>query len=332
MPPRWLSVLIVVSWLAAMGWLLGHDLLPLWRADEPPAFYIDLVEEVQNPNRLKTAWNVQRQKEGEKEPRDIFRALSWVDYQPESDTFTLHAQLESKKANPRPEEALTLSLPKLHFTVQSISSEYRVTRTGQLRELRSRLGLSFRMTQPREDKGLGLLKDTPKEDADFVLWGEVRGEQFFAHCQASAELAEKPIEFNLPPAPVSHNASVLMPLHPVNRIHGLRPGQSWRQPLVDPIRDALSSLLGPGGIHSINARVLPQPQVLRPDDDREVVCLVIEYEDEGEFVGRTWVEQDSERVEQQEAIVNGDHWFLKRDNPRKAAKRRFRFPAVDPQP
>jgi hypothetical protein len=33
------------------------------------------------------------------------------------------------------------------------------------------------------------------------------------------------------------------------------------------------------------------------------------------------VEQDSERVEMQEALLDGDVWLMKRDNPRRAIKR-----------
>jgi hypothetical protein len=305
MPPRWLSALIVSSWLAATGWLFWHELWPSWRPGEPPKFYIDLVEEVQNPDRLKTTWTVQRQKIGDEKPQPIFRATTWVDYQPQDDTFTLHAKLNRTGAYTQKENIVSL----LDFAVQSMTSEYRITRTGQLRELRSTL--SF-IKMPKENP--------EKEVAQFLLRGQVRGDQFFAHCSFSGTLVAKELQMDLPPVAVSHNASVLLPLHPVNRIHGLRLGQSWRQPLFDPIRDASNALLG-SGPRCLNARVLPQPQVLKSDDGSETTCLVIEYEEEGQFAGRTWVEQDSERVEQQEAYLDGDTWFMKRDNPRKAIKR-----------
>lgn len=312
MPPRWLTVLIVASWLAATGWLFWHDLWPSWRPGEPPKFYIDLVEEVQNPDRLKTTWTVQRQKKDDAQLRDIFRATTWVDYQPEDDTFTLHAQLNGKGSHAKEENNVSL----LRFAVKTMTSEYRVTRSGQLRELRSRL--SF-INMPRP--GAAIRKENLEEVAQFLLEGKVRGDRFFAHCSVGGALAAKDFKMDLPPASVSHNASVLLPLHPVNRIHGLRLGQSWRQPVVDPFRDSFDSLLGSSGARYLNARVLPQPQLLKRDDGNETTCLVIEYEEEGQFAGRTWVEQDSERVEQQEAYLDGDTWFMKRDNPRKAIKR-----------
>ena len=307
MPPRWLSAGIVAWWLAMMGWLFGHDLWPSWRPGEPPSFYIGLVEEVEG---LKTHWDVQHWKEGEQKPANIFRGTTWVDYQREDDTFTFQARLDAKK------EPLEL----FGFNVASMRSKYRVNREGHLRDLRFEVNFSLQARQaPREEKLWERRSDSEDSAVQLALWGEVRDDRFFAHCRANVRLATKHLEMDLPPVTVSHNASMLLPLHPVNRIHGLRPGQSWRQPLVDPIGDAIGALGGRGGIHYINARVLP-PQVLKGDGDPDMTCLVIEYEEEGQLVGRTWVEKGSERVQQQEAILDGDHWTMKRDNPRRAFK------------
>jgi hypothetical protein len=250
--------------------------------------------------------------------RDIFRATTWVDYKPEADTFTLHAELTRKGAYVKEENTVPL-LDLLDVVIKSMTSEYRVTRTGQLRGLGARVNL---IKVPPKSKGKDPKPNvTAEENAELLLEGQVRGDQFFAHCSLGGTLMPKELKMDLPPTSMSHNASVLLPLHPVNRIHGLRLGQSWRQPLVDPFRDSFGSVLGSGGVRHLNARVLPQPQVLKRDDGSETTCLVIEYEEEGQFAGRTWVEQDSERVEQQEAIRDGDTWFMKRDNPRKAIKR-----------
>jgi hypothetical protein len=303
MPPRWLGAAIVAWWLAMMGWLFWHDLWPSWRPGEPPRFHIDLVEEVQHSGEgPKIYWNVYRQKNDEK-PEEIFRAESWVEYRREDDTFALHAKLKGKT-----KEKYVLKLARFEFEVRSMSSKYRVNRLGQLRELQFEVNLS-----PSEE---------PKKPLQLEVWGEVRDDQFFAHCQVDASLGTPGGEIDLPPAPVSHNASVLLPLHPVNRIHGLYPGQSWRQPLVDPLG---GTLLGGGGVHYLNARVLPQLQVLE-EDDEETTCLVIEYEDEGQLVGRTWVERDSERVQQQETLHDSEHWTMKRDDPRKAINKKHPVP------
>jgi hypothetical protein len=326
--------LIVVFWLAATGWLFWHDLWPQWRPGEPPPFHIDLVEEVQKePNNKdwnKIDWNVQL------DGKDVFKAATWVTYDKENETFDLHAHYRASTmgSNTRKYEVARI------FQVTKMASVYRVTRAGELRSLSTEIVVSlpkegegqslfawanlFQKKVPAPPKGNILSPHDPTREVHFNLWGEVQDGQFFAHCQAVSPRLERELKIDLPPAAVSHNGSVLLPLHPVNRIHGLRPGQTWRQPLVDPFRDALAALPGlSGGPHFVTAHVLDQPQTLTLGDKAETACLVIEYEDEGEIVGRTWVEQDSERVQRQEAQIGGDHWSMTRDNARTPSRRLF---------
>jgi hypothetical protein len=118
----------------------------------------------------------------------------------------------------------------------------------------------------------------------------------------------------LQPIAVSGGACVLTPLHPANRIKGLRPGAAWREPLVDPIKDAFAAAL-PGGEPGrevvLNARVLPETRPLTWNG-RDAPCLVIEYE--GEHVSaRTWVKADDGLVLQQEAEHDGDRLTMRRE-------------------
>lgn len=304
MPSRWLSLAIVIFWLAATGWLFWRDLRPAWMPGEPPPFYIDLVEEVQKQKSdIKTPWLVERQVKGDEMPHPVFRAGTGVDYHSEDETFTLNA--EYRAITGRPDARPYYVGGRLHLLrVESMTSAYRVNRAGQLQSMEAKIEGVARGGSAR---------------LEVRLWGEVRDEQFFVHCSGSTELTDQSLTIDLPPARVAHNGSVLMPLHPVNRIHGLRPGQSWRQPLVDPFRDAFASMSGlSGGVRSVSARVLPQPQLL---EETGTACLVIEYEDQGEKVGLTWVEQDSELVQRQEAFLEGDHWIMQRDQPSHARHR-----------
>lgn len=334
MPPRWFSVLIVVFWLAATGWLFWHDLWPQWRPGEPPPFHIDLVEEVQKSGS-KENWNTHNWIV-QLDDKEVFRASTWVTYDKQNETFDLHADYRTRTVgvNTRKYEVARI------FQVMEMNSVFRVSRAGELRSLRTEIVVSlpkegesqslfawanlFQKKVPTPSKANLLPQRDRSREVNLQLWGEVRDGQFFAHCQAESQRLERELKIDLPPAAVSHNGSVLLPLHPVNRIHGLRPGQTWRQPLVDPFRDALAALPGlSGGPHSVTARVLDQPQTLTLGDKVETTCLVIEYEDEGEIVGRTWVEQDSERVQRQEARIGGDHWSMTRDNPRAISKSPF---------
>jgi hypothetical protein len=298
-----MSLTIIACWLASMGWLFWQDLWPSWRPGEPPPFHIDLVEEVQKTNKLGNTWKVWRQKTDEP-PHEVFRAVTSVEYVKSDDTFLLHAEFNTKTGlskNVRPFQVAG-------FQVVSMSSQYRVDRAGELKTLRAEIKVT-----PHEqlEKMMALMGH---EEPRLLLWGEVRGDQLFTHCRASFSSSDHGMEISLPPASVSHNGSVIMPLHPVNRIHGLRPGQSWRQPMIDPFRDAFAVLPGiNGGVSYVNARVQREPQVLKLGPGSETRCLVIEYEEDGKNIGSTWVEEGSERVQRQEASLEGDRWIMQRD-------------------
>jgi hypothetical protein len=286
MPARWLSLSIVAFWLATTGWLFWHDLWPTWQPGQPPPYDIDLVEEAQK-DKVRTFWVVQRP-DPDGHMRNVFHAETWVDYRPDDDTFALHAEFRVfKEYGERKAEAALVTAGPLQ--VKHMSSEYRVSRERQLRAMSAEV-----------EGSLGLR---------LAVWGVVHDGQFFAHYRLPHPLHDRPLEGDLRPVPVSHSGSVLMPLHPVNRIKGLRPGQAWRMPLVDPLRDAFSAGLGGGVI--LRARVLPEPQVLEYGD-RQTPCLVIDYEGEDAHA-RTWVAQDSELVQRQEATIGGDHWVIQRD-------------------
>ncbi len=126
MPSRWMSLAILVFWLATTAWLVYHDLWPEWRPGEPPPFHIDLVEEVQKGPRLKTNWDVLRQGEGDTSLQRIFRATTWVDYDADNDIFALNAEFNAIDTKH------PYSLAKLH--VQFMSSQYRVTRPASCKQ------------------------------------------------------------------------------------------------------------------------------------------------------------------------------------------------------
>lgn len=310
MPPRWLSGIIVAFWLATTGWLFWHDLLPRWLAGEPPLFHPDFVDEVQKSGTpLGTNWIVERQDKEQARPYPVFHASTWVNYDREQDVYSLNAKLEAT----RDPMLHAVTVAKL-FKINEITSVYRVNRSGHLLSLKAEVKV-------HPDLGfLRLLKaqpnpfqmDSSSEKIALTIEGEVRDQQFIAHCSVTAASLDKPLQMDLPPVAVSYKGSVLMPLHPLNHIRGLHLGQSWRQPLVDPLRDALPGISG--GVRWLNARVLPQPQMLDADDNK-TSCLVIEYtNDDNEMMGRTWVEQDGERVLQQEAILEGIRWIMKRES------------------
>jgi hypothetical protein len=310
--------------LATTGWLFWHDLRPRLLPGEPPMFNIDLVEEVhKSGNPLKTNWIVERQDRKQSEPHQVFRASTWVERKQE-DVYTLRAELDASK-DPNFQPVTVSSL----FKIDLITSAYSVTRSGQLHALEATVKVHVKwgsspLLQLFDRQPDLFQKGSSTDSISLRVWGEVHDQQLFAHCSASNASEESPVkkpimQLDLPPAAVSYSGSVLMPLHPVDRIPGLRLGQGWRQPLVDPLSDAFSFLPGiSSGVRWLHARVRPQPEVLKLNGG-ETRCLVIEYtNDENETVGRTWVEEDGERVLQQEAILEDIHWIMRRESTRRS--------------
>jgi hypothetical protein len=320
MPSRWLCWVIVGSWLATTGWLFWHDLRPLFFPGEPPMFQIDIVEEVHKSEKShKTYWNVERQVKKQAKPELVFRAATWVDRE-KDDVYSLIAELDGTK-DPQFQPVSIATM----FRIKRMTSAYRVTRWGQLHSLKATVTVQFDWELPRLLRRFGAQPDLfptgpTTEPISLSIWGDVRERQLFTHFNATMKSQSKPLmQFDLPPAAVSYSGSVLMPLHPVSHIRGLRLGQSWRQPLVDPLSDSFSLLSGiSGSMRWLNARVLPQQEMLELNGSK-TTCLVIVYTDnEEQTVGRTWVEEDGERVLQQEAILEDSRWIMKRESTRRS--------------
>jgi len=293
-----LSLAIIALWLGTSGWLAWHDLWPRWRPGQPPPYTIDLTAEVHHRHKNIIYWTV------EQNDRQVFRAETWVE-SPAPEVFELKAMLRKPK-DPKFEAA---SVGPLKLDNLRMESTYRI-RQGRLLGIEGKIegkveGLPGLVELPR---GLGI---------DFVadVNGEVREGQFFSSLRGRSALLGKDFKLDLQPVPVSDQGSVLLPLHPVNRIQGLRPGQTWRIPVMNPLlasaRAALPVGDGDDGTRYLQAEVLPSPQLLTWKQ-REVPCLVIRYRGD-EMTASTWVEEDTGLVLRQEAAQGDESWVMQRD-------------------
>jgi hypothetical protein len=296
MPPRWLGALIIAGWLAVSGWLFYRDVWPSLAPGATPPFTIDLEDGLQT-QAAHFGWNVTYN------GRDCFRAETWVEPDPDGETFALSAKLKPsigalKDAGGPPLGGLV--------GLRSSSSVYRVTRKGELRSVDVDFALDARLpglTIPCEGK----------------LTGEAKSGLFHSHLRVSYPGGE--VDEDLDPVPLSGEGSVLSPMHPVKRISGLRPGQAWRMPLVDPLKSAFMALVRkrlPGLADdllddetTVFARVLPERRTL-VWNARPVECLVIEYTGKG-VSAHTWVEAESGLVLRQEADRDDEHWAMQRE-------------------
>jgi hypothetical protein len=282
MPPRWLCLVILAFWLSTTGYLIvWPQLRDMLATDEPPPYTIDLADEAQGNHA--THWQVSHN------DQDSHTAESTVKYLGD-DTFELGMVL---RARPRVPEA-----PRGLAVVQRIESTYVVSREGNLLRTRTRAHFDLPVTG---------------DELTVAFDGEVRGGRFYSRYLFRSAAQEIP--GTLDPVDVSACGSVVNPMHPLRRIGGLRPGQTWRQPL-DPTAEALARALARLGARtpSLVARVLPEPQPLAWLG-KERSCLVIEYHDGDELRARTWVLQGSGLVVRQEAWEGDESWVFTRTTP-----------------
>jgi hypothetical protein len=270
-----MSVLILAAWLGTALWMLWTEMLPYLMPGTPPAFFIDLIEEAQQ-NRVITRWAAM--KGGEK----LFSVSTQVERLP-SGLFELSA-VYLPVMTPGISEP-----PRIHgLRVTRMASAYRVTHDGDL------VGLSIQV------EGQSVLSFT----AD--IQGEVRRGRLSLGVTLQAGGQEQ--RFSCPEVEVPRGGSSLMPLHPVNRIRGLHPGQTWAMKYFDP----LQAINRPGeGPTMLWARVRPHAEDLR-HANRNIPCLVIDYQGDGAQAS-TWVNERTGQVIRQESTHEGEAWALVRE-------------------
>jgi hypothetical protein len=290
MPSRWLCLLIVAFWLAATGLLYVRELEPSLREHDPPPYVIDLTAETQVVHP-RVIWKVFQNGKTD----ESYFAKTWMDHNEEDDSFTLFADV---KPAPLQDDAVKQSLLVQHFV-----SSYRVSREGRLLELEVSGQLSRRPVGGLVDIGF-----TP----EFKLAGRVVNGGMLARLQLpqfKGFVREADSTFRFP---VSQNGTIFLPLHPVHKIKGVRPGSSWRVPEIDPLSDAAKAWLRRfaidlpgGGERFLEARVRERPEAFpfAMGDEQEHVCWVIDYRDadDEKMTAATWVEVDTDLVLCQEA-------------------------------
>lgn len=355
MPSRCACLLILVLWLASMGWLFQREIWPWLQPDIPPPYTIDLVDEARHQAAADIHWSVYLEKDRpmprllESQPvaaatlfgltsdqhvgplwgtslcrvagqRPPFKARTSVKYEERpDDSFLFRMELVPPSLGERGHQATPPQLDlgtsgPISAKLNRMESSYRVNRQGQLLALdvKFEAGVTIHLFGAQTINGI-------KAELD----GKVVDSKFQGHYKVSLPAniplppdVGKRLEGDIQPVTLSYNGSVLCPYHPVNRIRGLRPGQKWRVPLVNPVEEVIQhSFLGSNQKpRFIDAHVLPQPQLL-PDSEQPIRCLVIEYDSE-ELQPRTFVQQNTGLVLRQEALVSGgQRLIIQRDPP-----------------
>jgi hypothetical protein len=278
MPSRPLTIAIIVFWLGTTGFMLYREVLRWAWADEPPPITFELADEV---GSQLISWKALQNGE------EIGRGTSKVgrDRRRGADrAFELRSEFKFDK----------LTLFNV-VEVKKLSSMYRVTPEGALRELETKLTV--------RPKGNPLLQLLPENI-------EIRGvvEEGLLKPRILFNGVEQEF-FKLQPVAVSAHGNVLNPMHLLNRVPGLRAGQRWRIPLIDPFAPSL-----PGqsmAIPKLEAEVVTDSLLW---NEQNVPCYRIDYNEPGKRVtASTWVRRQDGLVLRQEADYQAMSLVLERE-------------------
>lgn len=343
MPPRFLSLVIILCWLGMGVWLFVRDLWPRLRPGEPPAYTLMASDEAprQGPP---IRWNVFHNGDHAYDLEAKTTYHEKAENPADDDTFEMRAIIRVK-------QQVGQKAP-----VRRLRSFIRISRDGELRAVNAQLHMVLK------DK-LELLLDVEGLVQEGQLLPRWRVKVYPADRDSEERvfdrqwLLDTPPQFQFEtlfvPLDFAERGIVLNPLHPPNRLDTLRPEQHWRMPLVgsllvleaaahaldtlaqnprlDKVPDLVYDLVGRAldKIPGLQSRVLPQAQPLPPPPDPNAarppeppLCWVIEARDDDDAVhARLWIQQsEGERqglVLRQETILQtergDDVWVVQRE-------------------
>lgn len=295
MPSRRGIVLIVLFWLATVGYVGYRDVWPRLFRDTAPTVWIDLSDEA--TQTVPVRWGLYR---GENRVGTVTTQMVY-DAGPNLFRFVTKYRDFLDEVPP-----ISCHVPEMELTTT-------LNRAGILH------GQSMTGTLIAKYFGLKVATGTARIEC-VVHDGELVG-----NCHLESDFFPT-IDEPLEPTPVP-DGQVLNPLQPVNRLRGIRPGLRWVIYKIDPLGDAIANatkhVLAKKGINSslfapkvterqsLIATVSDVPEVLKFKRG-EFSCWTIEIRDER---GTTtiWVREKDGFVMQQIANYHGDSMRLERE-------------------
>jgi len=275
MPSRLITLGIVLCWLVVNGWLFWHDLLPRLLPGQPPPYYVDITAEAQNTNRPFVNWTLSL------DDKVVGQVKTRVEHLAGTGYYDLVAKIKPEKFGG------AILHRRLHLA--KIESAYRVAENGDL------LGLSALV-----EGTFGLVPSR------VTIQGDVARGQLTPRVKATVWEVEK-FALDLDTADTPQGATVLMPLHPVNRWDVHR-GQEWNVYFLDLLGVCDAS----GGMSLAHARVRPEEVLLDQGRYRSESCLVIDFEADDLKV-TTWVASRNGLVICQESTTGSTRWTINRE-------------------
>ena len=268
MPSRIIIAGIAAFWLGSMSLLVHREVLPRWRTESAPAYAIEITDEVGSPS---AEWQMFDK------DKLIGRGVSKI-------RRTADRNFEMSQVFTFTDLEINVVIAKM--AVKRLESVYRVTPKGDL------LGL--------EVKGKAGLKDA-KGLIEFDA--EMTGDAVDGWLTPKLKLLGSPVELpGFGKIAVGEHGSILNPMHLVHRLPGLREGQHWRVPLLDPLKMFGQALPG-SSLPFLDAEVVAAEMTW---NERAVDCLKIIYREPGkDVVAATWVRRSDGLVLAQDAKQSG---------------------------
>jgi hypothetical protein len=262
MPPRIITVGIIVFWLAMTALLIQREVVPMMLAEASPNFQPDLTDEIGSPL---VGWTIFR--DGERVGSGTSRVTANNDA-----TFELRSAFHFDK----------FSVGLAHL--RTMENMYRVNPEGKL--------LAFSTTVS------GNLGHKPGfGPPDFT--GSVEGE--VVNDTIEPRVALLGFEHKLDKIHLRQEGSIVNPMHLVNRLRGLRPGMTWKVKRVDAL-DAVLTQFGVAKSKRVPDLIATVKADKLNWDRKEFACNVIEYHEPGKEVNAsTWVRRIDGLVLRQEA-------------------------------
>lgn len=251
MPSRWISWSIIVFWIGMMAWLTGAELYH--RFGTRPRLQDTLAASAQAGP---VHWNITEilrrdrpPKEGEApEERPLGTAVTELRLDARSGKYLLAQQIHLHR------------LFNTGFSL-NLTSRSEVNLFGRLQQI------SFNATVPEVNLHCELVGRPQGPD-------KLRVQAFFRFGSEHQEVQQT----------ISYDGTdlVLSSLCPLDRMPGLRPGQTWKTPMVDPVESILGQSFSSGNLPKaeitrplVTVRVWDQPQGLLWRGEF-VPCLVVE--------------------------------------------------------
>lgn len=299
MPPRPITLTIVVFWLAAMSWLFFRDILPPLLPGEKPPFTIDLSQEAQGKTQ-NTRWTLHRN------GMRIGWADTWTNYLRKEDLYELVTKVTIQREPQNERELLKYSFWGVEIEIEKMETRHRVTKEGEMRAINAKITLHVHSGKQTIEK------------VDIRMEGKVEEQTFSPRWRVESALLGNR-DLTTDPVVIPSHDSLLNPMQPWNRLLKVQKGQRWRMVLFDPLNDSMSSIFNKrSSTILLDAGVLETTEELNYED-KNVTCLKIEYRGEG-LKAETWVRESDglvlRQIAERQEGTRIDRMVLEREPPK----------------